>query len=106
MQVAAGDERVVKVVLTPAPSLLPTKSQFFRICRALQKWKAWLFSNSRRGATASANLYSLVESAKANGKEPYSYLSWLFEKLPGADTDNVEALVPWNMPNWHRGYFT
>jgi transposase len=60
--------------------------------------KAWLFSNSQRGATASANLYSLVESAKANGKEPYSYLSWLFEKLPVADMDDVEALMPWNMP--------
>jgi len=61
--------------------------------------KAWLFSASQRGATASANLYSLVESAKANGKEPYSYFSWLFEKLPGADMDNVEKLMPWNMPD-------
>ena len=61
--------------------------------------KAWLFSHSQRGATASANLYSLVESAKANGKEPYRYLSWLFEKLPGADMDNVETLMPWNMPD-------
>jgi len=40
-----------------------------------------------------------VESAKANGKEPYSYLSWLFEKLPGADMVNVEKLMPWNMPD-------
>jgi len=60
--------------------------------------KAWLFSNSQRGAAASANLYGLVETAKANGKEPYSYLSWLFEKLPRADMDNVELLMPWNMP--------
>ncbi|MFT6288245.1 MAG: transposase [Cellvibrionaceae bacterium] len=61
--------------------------------------KAWLFSHSQRGATASANLYSLVESAKANGKEPYRYLCWLFEKLPGADMDNIEPLMPWNMPD-------
>lgn len=60
--------------------------------------KAWLFSNSQRGATASANLYSLIETAKANGKEPYSYLSWLFEKLPDADLQNIETLMPWNMP--------
>lgn len=60
--------------------------------------KAWLFSNSQRGAKASANLYSLIESAKANGKEPYSYLSWLFEKLPSADLKNIEVLMPWNMP--------
>jgi transposase len=60
--------------------------------------KNWLFSNSQRGATASANLYSLIETAKANGKEPYSYLSWLFEKLPGTDLQHVESLMPWNMP--------
>lgn len=60
--------------------------------------KAWLFSNSQRGAKASASLYGLIETAKANGKEPYSYLSWLFEKLPGADLQDNEALMPWNMP--------
>lgn len=60
--------------------------------------KNWLFSNSQRGATASANLYSLIETAKSNGKEPYSYLSWLFAKLPSADLQDVESLMPWNMP--------
>ena len=60
--------------------------------------KAWLFSNSQRGAKASASLYGLIETAKANGKEPYSYLSWLFKKLPSADLQNIEPLMPWNMP--------
>lgn len=61
--------------------------------------KAWLFSNSQRGAKASANLYSLIETAKANGKEPYQYLSWLFNQLPSADLDSIERLMPWNMPS-------
>ena len=60
--------------------------------------KAWLFSNSQRGATASANLYSVVETAKANGREPYHYLSWLFEKLPTADLGEIDQLMPWNAP--------
>jgi transposase len=60
--------------------------------------KAWLFSNSQRGATGSANLYSLIETAKANGREPYHYLSWLFEKLPTADLDDIDRLMPWNAP--------
>jgi transposase len=60
--------------------------------------KTWLFSNSQRGATASANLYSLIETAKANGREPYQYLSWLFERLPTADFNDCEALMPWNAP--------
>jgi hypothetical protein len=49
-------------------------------------------------AQASAVLYSLVCSAKANGLEPYSYLRELFEKLPAMgpeETDAIEALLPW-----------
>ena len=36
--------------------------------------KNWLFSGSPRGATASATLFSIIETARANGKEPYWYL--------------------------------
>jgi len=60
--------------------------------------KNWMFSNSQRGARASANLYSLIETAKANGREPYSYLSWLFEKLPSTDLTDCDSLMPWNAP--------
>ena len=49
--------------------------------------KNWLFSGSPRGAAASATLYSLIETAKANGQEPYWYLRKLFEGLPAAHTD-------------------
>ncbi len=51
-------------------------------------------ANSQRGATSSANLYSLIETAKANGREPYQYLSWLFEKRPTADLSDCEVLMP------------
>ncbi len=47
------------------------------------------------GANASANLYSLIETAKANGIEPYAYLKILFTELPKAGTvEEVEALMP------------
>jgi transposase len=62
--------------------------------------KAWLFSDTPQGARASAMLYSIVCSAKANGLEPYSYLRELFEKLPAiasGDTDAIEALLPWQV---------
>lgn len=49
--------------------------------------KNWLFSGSPRGAEASAFLYSLVETAKANGWEPKAYLNALFERYPHAHTD-------------------
>ncbi len=57
--------------------------------------KNWLFSGNPRGAKASAALYSLIETAKANGLEPYSYLRFLFENLPSADsTSEYKALLP------------
>jgi transposase len=58
--------------------------------------KNWMFSDSVRGVKASANLYSLVESAKANGLEPYGYLRQVFTALPQAETvEDIEALLPW-----------
>ncbi len=60
--------------------------------------KNWLFSTSVEGAKASANLYSLVESAKANNLEPSAYLKAVFTLLPQAETvDDIEALLPWNI---------
>jgi transposase len=58
--------------------------------------KNWLFSASPKGAEASANLYSLIETAKANGLEPGAYLKELLEKLPLAKSvEDIEALLPW-----------
>jgi transposase len=55
----------------------------------------WLFADTPKGATASARLYSLVETAKANGLEPWAYLATLFEKLPSATcAAEIEALLP------------
>jgi transposase/uncharacterized small protein (DUF1192 family) len=60
--------------------------------------KNWLFSGSPRGAEASATLYSLIETAKANGLEPKAYLNHLFEHLPMATTpDAIAALLPMNL---------
>ena len=60
--------------------------------------KNWLFSASVKGVKASANLYSLIETAKANGLEPYAYLRYLFTELPQAETvEAIEALLPGNI---------
>ena len=57
--------------------------------------KNWLFCDTVRGAHASANLYSLIETAKANGLEPYQYLRRVFKELPTAqNVDEIEALLP------------
>ncbi len=57
--------------------------------------KNWLFSGSPRGAKASAVIYSLIETAKANDLNPYEYLLHVFEKLPYASTkEDLKALLP------------
>jgi len=54
-----------------------------------------LFSDTVSGAKASANLYSLIETAKANGLEPYAYLKQVFTELPKATcVEDIEALLP------------
>jgi len=58
--------------------------------------KNWLFSGSPRGAEASAAIYSLIETAKANNLNPADYLLRLFEKLPHAQgRADYEDLMPW-----------
>lgn len=60
--------------------------------------KNWLFSDTVNGAKASATWYSIMETAKANGLEPYHYLKQIFEQLPLAKTiDDIDALLPWNI---------
>jgi len=60
--------------------------------------KGWLFSDTVKGALASANLYSLVESAKANGVEPHAYLSLLYAQLPYLSSlEDFETMLPWNV---------
>lgn len=60
--------------------------------------KNFLFSGSPRGAHASATMYTLVETAKANDLEPWAYLNYLFEKLPAAKSEQaLLALLPQNL---------
>ena len=62
--------------------------------------KGWLFSDTPAGAHASAVIYSLVETAKANGVEPYLWLLRVLTDLPAAKTlEDVEALLPWHFKN-------
>jgi transposase len=58
----------------------------------------WLFADTPRGARASATIYSLIETAKANDVEPYDYLLHILKHIGSADTvEKLEALLPWNM---------
>lgn len=60
----------------------------------------WLFNSSIKGAETSAILYSLCETAKANGAHPYYYIKYLLEKLPrdtyGVPPGHLDSMVPWS----------
>jgi hypothetical protein len=72
-----------------SPSFLPIRSYHLTTTSA---------NDTQAGAAASARLYSLVETAKANRLEPHAYLTHLFTHLPIATTvDEFEALLPWNV---------
>lgn len=67
--------------------------------------KNWLFSDTTRGAKASAIVYSMIESAKSNQLNPYMYLVYLLSKLPGLKELTQESLtpyLPWSseLPSW------
>ena len=80
-------------LLTPDTNAVENAIRPFVIGR-----KNWLFSGSPSGAHASAGIYSLIETAKANGHEPYHYLCYVFEKLPLCRTlDEIRALLPYEM---------
>lgn len=60
--------------------------------------KNWMFAKSQAGAVASANLYSLIETAKANGVNPYDYLRYVFAELPNVSSEeSLDTLLPWNV---------
>ena len=66
--------------------------------------KNWLFANTPRGAKVSAILYSIIETAKENGLNPYEYLTHIFRNAPNWNIRNnfdyLDLLMPWNAPNY------
>jgi transposase len=62
--------------------------------------KNWLFANTPRGAKASGNIYSVIETAKENGLNPFKYLLYLFEQMPQLpdpkDFEALDRLLPWS----------
>jgi len=81
------------ILLTPDNNLIENAIRPFVVGR-----KNWHFFDSPAGATASAFLYSLIETAKANGHEPYRYLCYLFDNFPLAESPEAcERLLPYRL---------
>jgi transposase len=79
--------------LTPSNNIAERAIRPFVIGR-----KNWLFSGSPAGATSSAILYSLIESAKLHGLKPFEYLYYIFRQLPYCQNEDAyRALLPFNV---------
>ena len=63
--------------------------------------KNFLFANTPKGASGSAVMFSLIQTAIENGLDPYNYLTWLLKTAKDADLTDVQVvkkLLPWNAP--------
>ena len=62
--------------------------------------KNWEMIDTINGATSSAIIYSIAETAKANNLKPYEYFEYLLAQIPAYmdDTDRsfLEDLLPWS----------
>ncbi|MCL1080320.1 IS66 family transposase, partial [Parashewanella spongiae] len=58
--------------------------------------KNWLFNINHKGAETSAMLYSIIETARANGLIPFDYINHCLEELAKSPTE-LESLLPWNV---------
>jgi transposase len=58
--------------------------------------KCWLFSNTPRGAVSSSIMYSIIETARENGLNPFQYVKYLLETVPTAFDDELNTLLPWS----------
>jgi hypothetical protein len=84
---------VEHVLLTPDNNLIENVIRPFVVGR-----NNWLFYDTPEGAWASSTLYSLVETARANGLEPYRYFCYLFDALPRVcDQNQLENLLPYRI---------
>lgn len=57
--------------------------------------KNWIFSDTEKGAQATAVICSVVETAKAAGAKPFEFIHRIFEKLRSYDFRSFEELLPW-----------
>ena len=88
------------MALAWAPSTLLLNSQFLRLCSIEHNRKNWLFCDTPKGAEASAVVYTLVETAKVNGLDPFRYLNYVLTNIRfcGQNPSNaeLEEFLPWN----------
>ena len=88
------------IALDWTPLMESIMTQFFLLCSTEHNRKNWVIIDSVNGANASACLYSIVETAKANGLRPYNYFKYVLETITAHIGENdesyIDVLLPWS----------
>ena len=63
--------------------------------------KNWLFAGSDRGGARAAAIYSLIETAKLNGRDPEAYLRDVLARIGDHPVNRIDELLPWK---WSQGF--
>lgn len=79
--------------MTMTNSLDERTSRTFTVVR-----KSWLFSTSTKGAEASAAVFILIETAKANRLDPYDYIEFILDYLPQQNLVENPKKLDWFLP--------
>ena len=100
IQYSQKQEQFLKVFLTDG-SIPLDNNDAERSIRAFCVGKHnWHISATKAGAKASGMLYSIAETAKANGLKPFEYFTWVLEQFLLHANENVSSyvsdLVPWS----------
>lgn len=59
--------------------------------------KNWLFAGSDNGGHTAASIYSLIETAKLNGLNPWQYLQKVLDTIQDYNSAKIAELLPWNI---------
>jgi transposase len=80
------------------PGLTPDNNEVERAIRPFTIGRNnWVISGGPRGAGASADLYSLIETIKLNGLDPYFTFRYILTMLPTTPPERLSELLPWNI---------
>jgi transposase len=64
--------------------------------------KNWLFAGSDTGGERGAMIYTIIETAKLNGLDPYRYLVGVIARIADDPINRIDELLPWNWDQQER----
>ena len=77
--------------------IAPLSTKRSSLCKALHRRKNYLFAGSDSGGERAAAIYSLITTAKLNGRDPEAYLRAVLTRIADHPVNRVADLLPWTI---------